>query len=103
MGRSIRCKSLEWLGICYVELYDEGSVQILQGFWGFALGGVFFCGLDGYQSERLISCTRSQSGFNRRPKLISQSESPDQHGTPAMRASVTHSPPGSVSPDQGWS
>jgi hypothetical protein len=34
MGRSIRFKSLEWLGIWYVELYDEGFVQILQGFGG---------------------------------------------------------------------
>jgi hypothetical protein len=63
MGRNIRCKSLGWWEICYVGLYDEGSVQILQGS-GVCIGWrIFFCGLDGYQSERLFSCTRISVGM----------------------------------------
>jgi hypothetical protein len=43
MGRSIRCEKLEGVGFgLYDGLYDEGSVQILQGFLGFALGGASF-------------------------------------------------------------
>jgi hypothetical protein len=43
MGRSIRCKSLGWLGFgLYDGLYDAGDVQILQGF-GVCIRWRFFC------------------------------------------------------------
>jgi hypothetical protein len=58
MGRSIRCKSLEWVGFgLYDGLYDDGDVQIFwEGYGFFCIGRrTFVSGLDGYQSERLLS------------------------------------------------
>jgi hypothetical protein len=66
MGRSIRCKSLGWLGFgLYDGLYDAGDVQILQGFGVCIRWRFFLCGLDGYQPERLLSSTRIYSRSKR--------------------------------------